>query len=195
MAIAPKKDLRKRLLTQRQSLTLSDWQLKSERLCQHLTVFPNLINAHTLCAYRSFRQEPNLDKLWEVFPTKRWGFSRCEGKSLIWHQWSAREKLPFQLNRFRIEEPNPDWPQIDAAQVEVILVPTVACDRDGYRLGYGGGFYDRLFQHPDWHKAMKIGIVFHDFIFEKLPRDTWDIPLDAIASEQGIIQIIKSSDN
>ncbi len=193
MAIAPKehskKQLRKSLLARRRALPTLEWQVKSYKLCHHLKTFPRFAKAQTLCAYRSFQQEPDLSTLWETFPTKRWGLPRCEGQMLIWHEWSPLGQQPLQINRFQIEEPYPNWPLIIPSQVEVILVPTVACDRQGYRLGYGGGFYDRLFEAPDWQQVLKIGIVFQEFIVETLPRDPWDIPLDAIASDQGILPL------
>jgi 5-formyltetrahydrofolate cyclo-ligase len=59
----------------------------------------------------------------------------------------------------------------------------VACDRQGYRLGYGGGYYDRLLSSPAWSKIPTIGVVFDFAYFPQLPFDNWDKPLQAIVSE------------
>ena len=184
-----KKQLRQQLLAKRQAIPAPQWQAQSYRLCQQLKVFPQVCAAHTICVYRGTRQEPDLSPLWNTLPDKHWGFPRCEGKALCWHAWSPRAKTPFDISHFRIEEPYPDWPPIEPSSVDVILVPVVACDRQGYRLGYGGGYYDRMFEQPIWQSVYKIGITFQDFLVRELPRDQWDIPLDAIATEQGILQI------
>jgi 5-formyltetrahydrofolate cyclo-ligase len=62
----------------------------------------------------------------------------------------------------------------------------VAIDRQGYRLGYGGGYYDRLRADPLWRKIPTIGIVFNFAYVEQLPIEPWDLPLDAVCTELGV---------
>lgn len=68
-------------------------------------------------------------------------------------------------------------------EVDLILVPAVACDARGYRLGYGGGFYDRLLSSADWKSKPTIGIVFEYAYVSQLPVDPWDKPLNSICTE------------
>jgi len=68
-------------------------------------------------------------------------------------------------------------------QVDLLLVPAVACDRRGYRLGYGGGFYDRLLSQPEWQQKPAIGIIFDFARLPTLPFDPWDQPLTSICTE------------
>lgn len=68
--------------------------------------------------------------------------------------------------------------------IDLILIPAVSCDRYGYRLGYGGGFYDRYLPSST---GVKTGIVFDEFYLDKIPNDIWDVSLDAIATEQRLI--------
>lgn len=70
-----------------------------------------------------------------------------------------------------------------------MLIPAVACDRRGYRLGYGGGFYDRLLSQPDWQTIPTIGIVFHHSYLPQLPADSWDRPLQAVCTDQAFYSI------
>jgi 5-formyltetrahydrofolate cyclo-ligase len=61
------------------------------------------------------------------------------------------------------------------------LIPAVACDRRGYRLGYGGGFYDRWLPNST---GTKTGIIFDQFHLDTLPHDSWDLTLDVIITEK-----------
>lgn len=66
---------------------------------------------------------------------------------------------------------------------DLILVPCLAFDKDNYRLGWGGGFYDKfLAQQP---KALKIGLCFYNgFVKNGMPHDSHDVPLDKIINEE-----------
>lgn len=86
-------------------------------------------------------------------------------------------------------EPSLVAPQLDPTDVDLILVPAVACDRRGYRLGYGGGFYDRMFSSAQWNSKPTIGIVFEFAYVPQLPIDAWDKRLEAICTETGFNQV------
>lgn len=174
-----KTELRRSLLKKRQSLPIEEWREKSDRLCTHLQSSSLFIEAKTILAYFSFRQEPDLSPL--LTDTRRWGFSRCVGKSLSWHLWKPGE--PLQKGEYGILEPYPDSPFLQPDEVDLILVPAVACDARGYRLGYGGGFYDRLFASSEWASKPSIGIVFEFACLPQLPVDFWDKPLHGICTE------------
>lgn len=179
-----KADLRRSLLKARQALSAADWREKSDRLCAHLKACPQFAQAQTILTYCSIRQEPDLSPL--LSEAKYWGFPRCVGRSLIWHHWSPQSELPLQAGPYGIQEPHPDCPLIEPEQVDLILVPAVACDDRGYRLGYGGGFYDRLLSSPAWADKWTIAIVFELAHIPELPSDPWDVPLRALGTEAGV---------
>ena len=178
-----KKTLRKSLIQTRISLAETEWKLKSDRLCHHLKAASIFQQAQTILAYFSFRQEPDLSPLFnsEDNSNKQWGFPRCVGKSLAWHSWQPGE--PLETGAFGIPEPLANAPILSPEMVDLILVPAVACDFRGYRLGYGGGFYDRLLNHPKWSQKPTIGIVFEFARLPELPIDPWDKPLDEICTD------------
>lgn len=178
-----KPELRKALIQTRQSISTEEWQARSLQLCEHLRATPLFIKAQTVLAYFSIRQEPDLSSLFSL--NKTWGFSRCVDKDLIWHQWSP--ELSLQAGTFGIPEPHPDLPLISPESVDLILVPAIACDAQGYRLGYGGGFYDRLLSSPLWSGKPTIGIVFEFARLTQLPHDDWDQPLHAVCTEAGLL--------
>lgn len=182
-----KSRLRKRLLHQRQTLSTQDWHDRSDRLCGHLTKLPDVQRATTILAYMSHRHEPDLSQLFQHSP-KTWGIPRCHGQNLTWHHYQPGSDRPIP-GQFGILEPGLDWPQIALETVDVVLVPCVASDRHGYRLGYGGGYYDRLFQDAVWQRIPRIGLVFHFALLEQLPHHDWDIPLTGICSEETTLMI------
>lgn len=177
-----KKQLRTTILSQRKSLTKSAWQTKSDRICQQLQACPLFNQAETILAYFSIYQEPDLSSLFTI--NKKWGFPRCVEQFLVWHSWQPGEQL--QLGKYNIREPLINAPLIQTQQVDLILLPTVACDRQKYRLGYGGGFYDRMLNDRQWQNKTTIGIVYDFAYLERLPVEPWDIKLDYICTENTI---------
>jgi 5-formyltetrahydrofolate cyclo-ligase len=178
-----KPQLRQHCLNLRQSLDPAQWQQKSQQLCQHLRHIPAFRQAQTILSYCSHRQEPDLSDLMGD-RTKIWGLPRCIQKTLVWHEWQHQSLQP---GAYGILEPPASSPVLQAHQVDLILVPCVACDRLGYRLGYGGGFYDRLFTDPTWQAVPTIGITFDFAIWEHLPIESWDKPLQAVMTESGLL--------
>lgn len=188
--MSDKANLRRSLLKQRQSLTVEVWQEKSQKICENLYHFSLYQKATTILIYISFRQEPDLQYLVTLAKQsdhrKKWGLPRCQGEILTWHEWKIDDQLI--KNHYGILEPSMQTPTILPEQVDLILVPAIACDHEKYRLGYGGGFYDRLFTLPVWQKQPRIGIIFDFAYVNHVPKDEWDIPLSAICTERGIFE-------
>lgn len=184
-----KAHLRRQFLKQRQSLSAQLWQKKSDRLCEQLSSLPIFHSSKTILAYFSLRQEPDLSPLFDT--STCWGFPRCVGQNLFWHRWSVGDFL--QTGPYNIPEPEPDSPILSASEVDLILIPAVACDRQGYRLGYGGGYYDRLLADPLWAKIPTIGIIFEFAYIPCLPSDPWDIKLSLVCTENSVYDINKIS--
>jgi 5-formyltetrahydrofolate cyclo-ligase len=178
--------LRQSLLQQRQALSRPEWQQRSQRLAQHLQTYLAQQPAKVVLAYISTRQEPDLSAVFTELSHLIWGLPRCQGQALCWHLWSSTQPQPLVRGKYNILEPAPDWPTLAPAQVDLILVPAVACDHQGYRLGYGGGYYDRLLAQPAWQNIPTVGIVFDFAYLPHLPHANWDIPLGAVCTEAGL---------
>ncbi|MDJ0717424.1 MAG: 5-formyltetrahydrofolate cyclo-ligase [Prochloraceae cyanobacterium] len=174
-----KAQLRRLLLEKRRALPPNVWRQKSDILCDRLSALSIFREAKTILAYLSFRQEPDLAPLFTS--DRRWGFPRCLGKSLQWHSWMPGESL--EVGTYGILEPLVDSPTISSEEVDLILVPAVGCDRQRYRLGYGGGFYDRMLTCPQWNSKPTIGIVFDFAYLPQLPVDPWDRQLSYICTD------------
>jgi 5-formyltetrahydrofolate cyclo-ligase len=180
-SLMSKVELRRSLLKKRKSLSQQEWQEKSDRLVSHLLASPLFTPGKTILAYFSCRQEPDLNSLFHR-NSHNWGLPRCVGENLAWHIWQPGEEI--QVGAYGIFEPLPIAPTISPAAVDLILVPAVACDYRGYRLGYGGGYYDRLLSSPLWRSKPTIGIVFEFAYLPQLPIDRWDIPLHGVCTEE-----------
>lgn len=182
-----------------------EWQQKSNAICKNLESSRLLGSAGTILAYTSFRQEPDLMPLMHHFaqspthsqamkvktpiPHRTLGFPRCEGKSLFWHQWHPDYPDSMISGAYGILEPDARLPLITPQRLgpqDILLVPAAGCDRHGYRIGYGGGFYDRLLSQPEWSSVTTIGVVFAFAYVERLPVDPWDQPLDGVCTEDGL---------
>ena len=179
-----KQHLRRQFLQQRQSLSLLDWQQKSQNIVEHLRQTKWFQQAHTIFAYQSFRQEPSLQSLFDQ--DHRWGLPRCVGPDLVWHHWQPLEPEQLQQGKYGITEPKATLPILSLTAADLILVPALACDAQGFRLGYGGGYYDRLLSQRSCVKT--VGIVFHEMDFHALPLEHWDQPLKAVCTEAGFRQ-------
>ncbi len=183
MVNSAKNRLRRQLLQQRQALSSALWREQSEQICCHLENSAQFQQARRVLSYCSHRQEPDLSYLL-ARTDKRWGLPRCLGKDLIWHRWEPPQALI--TGAYGILEPSADLSLLEPTDVDLMLVPSLGVDRSGYRLGYGGGYYDRLRANPLWRDVPTIGIVFDFGYVDVLPIDPWDLPLDGICTELGV---------
>ncbi|HLX01319.1 MAG TPA: 5-formyltetrahydrofolate cyclo-ligase [Trinickia sp.] len=102
------------------------------------------------------------------------------GKALEFHEWLPG--APMKIGHHRIPEP-------ESARLlvpDLLLVPCVGFDGSGYRLGYGGGYYDRtLAAWPGASRPVTVGVAFEACRTSALPREAHDVPLDAIVTDTG----------
>ncbi|MDL2267265.1 5-formyltetrahydrofolate cyclo-ligase [Desulfovibrio sp. OttesenSCG-928-G15] len=87
---------------------------------------------------------------------------------------------------YNIPEPRPAALPQSQAPVDFILVPGLAFDKRGIRLGQGGGYYDRLFSRPEYSSSFRLGFAYSWQIVDFLPSQPWDVPVHALCSEEGI---------
>ena len=142
-------------------------------------VLPHLIEARVVAAYHPLRDEispyPLLDRLG---PSQRWAlpwFARHDER-MIWRAGPATVPSPWGVLQPAASAP--------PAIPDVVIVPLVFADRHGTRIGHGQGHYDRALAHlREAGTVYAIGIGWDAQISdEPLPRDAWDVPLDAVAT-------------
>jgi len=71
----------------------------------------------------------------------------------------------------------------------LLLVPALAVDRSGLRLGSGGGWYDRLRADPDWRSVPALAVLPRACVVDRLPHDPWDVPFSGWLDETGLWQV------
>jgi len=142
-------------------------------------VLPHLIEARVVAAYHPLKDEispyPILERLGDG---QQWAlpwFARHDER-MIWRAGPATEPSPWG-----VLQPDASAPP---AVPDVVIVPLVMADRTGTRIGHGQGHYDRALAHlREAGPVFAIGIGWDAQINdEALPRDAWDVPLDAIAT-------------
>jgi len=116
---------------------------------------------------------------------------------VLWHLGGNRLRfapampgMELALNRYGIPEPvEPPRRCLQASQLDLILLPVVAVDHNGYRLGMGGGYYDRslayLGHRQLWRKPRLVAAAYEFQVVSRLPHDPWDVRLDGVVSESG----------
>jgi 5,10-methenyltetrahydrofolate synthetase len=110
------------------------------------------------------------------------------GAALEFHAWTP--DMPMKTGHHNIAEPTTG----QVVLPELVFVPCVGFDDDGYRLGYGGGYYDRtLAAWPDSRKPLTVGIAYEACRTQALQREAHDIPLDLIVTEAGFYPPAASS--
>ena len=95
------------------------------------------------------------------------------------------------LSRFGIPEPELSASsrllsprELEDGEHTLIVVPALAFDRNGFRLGYGGGYYDRML---DAARCFSVGLTFHELLLDRLPREAWDRPVGAVCTEEELL--------
>lgn len=93
-------------------------------------------------------------------------------------------------NRYSIQEPVNTFDEMPAANLDIVIVPLIAFDLQGHRLGTGGGYYDRTFsfiKNKSAHRPFIMGLAYAAQQEESLPHDDWDVPLASVLTEQQLI--------
>lgn len=100
----------------------------------------------------------------------------------------------LETNHFGITEPvTHPRDLVHAFNLDLILLPLVGFDRKGNRLGMGGGYYDRslrfLNRRQHWHSPVLVGLAYQQQQCDKIKVDPWDVPLDAVVTNEEIIVV------
>lgn len=189
-SIAERRELRRLMRARRRALQIGRQRRSARLLAQRAARRPWYVGARNIAAY--IAADGEIDPALLVQRALR------EGKRVYLPRLLAGNRLAFgeyrlgdrmRRNRFGIPEPV-DARAVALEDLDVVLLPLVAFDRRGNRLGMGGGFYDRTFARLRRGRGRKPALVGLAHGFQQvavLPRQPWDVPLGGILTERGWI--------
>ena len=186
--ITDKREIRKRIMTLRNAMPLEAIAAKSGEIVRRLTKLREIRETSTLMVFLSFGSEVLTDGLieWGWNAGKRIVVPLCRPEGRVLSPCRIDSFADLETGHYGIREPKADRFQVvPPGEIDAVLVPAVAFDRRGYRVGYGGGYYDRFL--PKVPRAAKIGAVFACQIVPEVPIDRYDVQTERIATEEGII--------
>lgn len=185
MGAAGKTELRKRLKAERARLSVEQVALSSEQVSRHILACDAYRKAQCIMGYLAFGKELSVDAVLRA--------ALAEGKKVVVPLvTSATEMVPvvlrnmedFELDRYGIRSVREPAELCEAQAIDLVLVPGVAFDREGGRLGMGAGYYDRFL--PKAQSAVLMGIAYDALVQDELPKDEYDVCMQLLASESGI---------
>lgn len=192
--------LRQQIRTQRRALSDTERELAAFSLCERIAASRHFQQSKHIAFYLSNDGEMDLSLLiehaWQqgkqcYLPVlaepnthKLWFIPYTEDTKLINNRFGIPE--PLHSHKTRLKK---------ALSLDLILMPLVAFDIQGNRVGMGGGFYDRslafLKQRRFWHKPNLLGVAYEFQKQEKIVTSPWDVPLQAIVTEKQYYQAKK----
>ena len=180
--------LRKLLKAKRGSLTARQRSAKSRAIARALFALEPVKKARTIFFFASFGSEVHtrgmILRALKQGKTVALPVADMKRKNLEFRKISSLKNL--KTSTYGVPEPVNSKKAINIKKADVIIVPGLGFDRRGYRIGYGGGFYDRLLKKTV-KTTVKIGIAFDCQIMRALPKEKHDEKIDIIITETKII--------
>ncbi len=180
--LAEKKRLRAHFLALRAQIPAAEKRALDAALYRAIAAHPAFASCDTLLCFSPVRSEPDLTELYKLARERgvKTAFPRCTGVQMSFHL--VRDACELVAGRFGIPTPRADAPLAPLAPRTLCLVPALALARDGTRLGYGGGFYDRFLAN---FLGVSLAALYSEFVCDTLPREQTDLPVDFIVCEKG----------
>ena len=162
----------------------SDLVVDHRRLCAGIRRFLSTRSGWVV-SFDPMPGEPDLRSLFDDVPARRLAITRTptSGLDLTVHDGRG----PRERHRFGYEQPLADAAEILDSEIDVVLVPGLAFDRHGGRLGFGAGYCDRFLARLD-PSVVRVGVS-DGFIVERIPVDTFDISMTHLATEIGVVPL------
>lgn len=163
---------------------LPDMSFQDEIICAELI---NFITEKTtgVLGYKNICGEPNLQKMYSHCDKEKIYVAYpicCDNNSLIFRK--AKKETDFTIGKYGIYSPKNSCEIANADENTICVIPGLCFDMNGNRVGNGMGYYDRfLSEFP----GIKIGVCYSEFIEKKIAANTYDIPMDYVVCESGIV--------
>lgn len=175
-----KKELRKQIRAAKKAVPFCEKSRRSIPIMEQVEGLPQFRDAQTILLYWSMEDEVQTHDFVNRWYKEKTLLLPCvDGDDLRLRQYTGPECLK-EGEQFGIGEPT--GPELtDLERVQMIIVPGVAFDRMGNRMGRGRGFYDRLLKSTP--KAFKVGVAFNFQMVDLVPTEDFDVPMNAVITE------------
>ncbi|MDW8095840.1 MAG: 5-formyltetrahydrofolate cyclo-ligase [Aquificaceae bacterium] len=182
MKTATKESLRAQAIKKREELSQRERQELSKQILNRLISLPQLSGARSVLLFYPHRGEPDIRPLISKLILEGYQtlFPKVVDKGLKLVRVEREEDL--KPGAFGILEPS-QGEEVEPEKVELALVPGLLFDKEGYRLGYGKAYYDRLLGRLG---GLKVGVCYEFQVVEEVPRDSWDEPVDLVVTDANI---------
>ena len=183
-----KTSIRKDYLLRREAIPPEEKARRDEKICHYILSSASYRYADTLLAYYPRKGEVDILPVLSaaLAAGKRVALPRCDGVHHMTYRFvSSLDEV--EPGMYDIPEPREEAPAFspDGGHATLCLVPGVVFDVHGYRIGYGGGYYDR-FLH-DFGGSVT-GVIYRDFILPSLPYGRYDLSLPVMVTEAGMVR-------
>ncbi len=183
-----KDEIRAEYSQKRKSMDLNEKQRRDEAICRAAVSLVSFRYAEYVLLYAATSDEIDITPIAAeaLARGKKIAFPRCdkETHTMKYHIVSSLDEL--KPDAYNISEPPADNPIYDPTSdmgSAVCFVPGLVYDKEGYRLGYGKGFYDR---YLSGFSGCTIGVVYSDYILPAVPRGRYDVSADILLTEKGV---------
>ncbi|MFY7952607.1 MAG: 5-formyltetrahydrofolate cyclo-ligase [Armatimonadaceae bacterium] len=165
----------------------------SRRICERLASTTEFRGASHILLFAAMPDEVDVLSLVGK-PDAVFYLPRCApGRRLVVHRYVPGRTV-LRSGPFGISEPDPDREcAVDPGVIDLVVVPALAVDRSGVRLGYGGGYYDRFLAGLEPTVAT-VAVVPDDLLVDHLPSEPWDIDVKLICTERRFLPKINGGD-
>jgi len=188
-----KEKLRKEILTKRKNIDIVEKEKMDKKILDEFYENKYYREAKNIFIYISYDSEINTKGIINeaLKDNKKIYVPRTEFKTRFMDAVEITSLDNLIESEYGILEPSIEEPHIEPNELDLIVVPGVAFDRNGGRMGYGAGFYDRYFKRISKDRIKKIAklALAYDFqILEKVPMNEQDVPVNYIITEREFIQ-------
>ena len=172
-----KKELRRSIRERKRAMTLEEIETRSAKLAQLFLASEAYRGAKTIYGYLPYNQEVRTVPMLEqaLRDGKRVAVPKCYGDEMKFIY--LEDLTQVEKGYANIPEPIADNPVADD-ETALVLMPGLAFDRDGHRIGYGGGFYDKFLAREPKHPTLALCYEFQ--MLPHLETDPFDIPVDCV---------------
>ena len=179
---AEKRKLRAHFLALRAAIPAAEKAILDAALCRKIAQHPAFLHCDTLLCFSPVRDEPNFTMLYQLARKRgvKTAFPRCTGTQMRFHIVESESELTE--GRFGIPTPREDAPLATYTARTLCLLPALSATREGTRLGYGGGFYDRFLAS---FAGVTLLPIYSALVCDSLPCERTDIPASHILTEKG----------